>query len=759
MTYRSLAKLAAVAGVIALGFLLPFATLGTANLALVNALVAVSLVVLTGWVGQISLAQAAFVGIGSFTTSLVVRDFGFGFPLTVLVGALVAMVAAAALGLVALRVRGLYLAVATLIFAWMAQGYLFNLPEFVGTGGSSLANTPPLGEEGTIPYLDFTNRRTFYYVLLAAVGASTLAMANLRDSKTGRAFFAVKGSEVAAASLGIDVTRTKLAAFAVSGFLAGLAGSLLMTHESTASVTQFTVERSLLYLSIAVVGGLTSLGGALASGTLFASLEELFFRVEALAGFLLLVSAGLLAGVLLFFPAGLAGIPARVSAVAQRLGAIAFVRRAADTYRSLRQHQADREPGEADDAFEGTSDEPSEPRNGGDATEEDADEARVGDETVVADEASWWDRVPEPLARLSGRLRARFPRLRRRSPRGSAPDALLTSLADEEARLEAARAATEAESAKLVYTPGTAKKLRLPARAKRSPILQASNVTVRFGGLTAVNDFDLEVREGEITALIGPNGAGKTTCFNAISGLNQPTSGQVHLWGHDVSDLPVHARAQLGMGRTFQVLQLFPELSVFENLMVATHLRNPTGFFSHVATTSTAVGWEVAARERVHQVVELMGLEDEADLAVAGLPFGRLRLVELARALVTGSPFVMLDEPASGLDNTETDRFMDLLLWVRQHLGVTMLLIEHDMRVVMGLADYAYVIDRGNKIAEGTTKQIQKNKAVIAAYLGTATTDDDADSGEPGDAQPVAAPGDGKGRSRPARKTKARARR
>ncbi len=741
MRARTLIKAGAVVAVVGAGIAMPFSTLGTVNLALINTLVAVSLVVLTGWVGQISLAQAAFVGIGAFSTAVMVRSFGLAFPLTIAVGAIVAMISAALLGMVALRVRGLYLAVATLIFAWMAQGYLFNLPELAGVGGASTAVTPALGEEGTVPYLDFTERRTFYFVMLAAVGASLLAMANLRDSKTGRSYFAVKGSEIAAASLGINVTRSKLSAFAVSGFLAGLAGSLLMTHESVASAGQFTVERSLFYLSVAVVGGLTSLGGALASGTLFASLEELFFRVDALAGFLLVVSATLLAAVLLFFPAGLAGLPARLSGIAARVVALPPVQR-------LRAAFAGRLPESVDDTDD-TDDPDSSPADA--ETEESASADDEGDTegseepveavAVDADGQGPKDAVARGLAAVRSSLRKALPGSRRDGGGvgPGAPDRLLDTIAEEEDRLAAEAEARAEGPGGLVYVPGQAKKVRLPARAKRAPILAASDITVRFGGLTAVDSFDLEVREGEITALIGPNGAGKTTLFNAVSGLNQPTSGSVELFGEDISTYPVHMRARLGMGRTFQVLQLFPELSVFENLMVATHQRNPTGFFAHLAASSSAVGWETASRARVRQVVELMGLEEEAHRPVAGLPFGRLRLVELARALVTGSPFLMLDEPASGLDNAETDAFMDLLLWVRERLGVTMLLIEHDMRVVMGLADYAYVIDRGNKIAEGTTKHIQKNKAVIAAYLGTATSDDD----DGGDAEVEAAGDDG----------------
>ena len=681
-------------------FYAPFSVLGTANLGLGYAMVAISLVMLTGWVGQISLAQASFVGIGAFVTGVIVRSWGLAFPLTLPVAATVAAASAALLGIVALRVRGLFLAVATLIFAWMAQEYLFNQPWLAGVGGSSNAPIKPLGTEGSFPYLDFSERRTFYFLILAATVASVLGAANLRDSKTGRAWFAVKGSEIAAASLGIPVTRYNLLAFAASGFLAGAAGNLIMTHQQVATSTSFAPNVSLFFLAIAVVGGLNSLGGAVASALLFASLEEVFFRVEALSGFLEIVSAVLLAVVLLFFPGGLAALPPRVRESAHggllgRLGA------------EIRGTLTGRRRGATDD-------------------DDDVEHGQVG-------------RPARVLAALRGRLP------RRAADIGPTPDVLAASLGEPVATAErivadAAQAdAPDAEATKpagLAYVPGTAKRLDLPPREQRPLILSAQHVTVQFGGLTAVDDFSLEVRTGEIVGLIGPNGAGKTTMFNAISGLNEPTSGTVELFGNDISALEVHDRARRGMGRTFQAIQLFPQLTVFDNLLVATHLRNESGMFGHLFATESAVDDERRSRERVRQVVGLLNLEDVADRPVGGLPFGVLRLVEMARALVTGAPFIMLDEPASGLDNAETERFSDLLLWVRQTLGVSLLLIEHDVRMVTSLSDHIYVIDRGKPVADGTSADIQRNPAVIAAYLGRV---EDAHDGDADDATDVTA--------------------
>jgi branched-chain amino acid transport system ATP-binding protein len=180
----------------------------------------------------------------------------------------------------------------------------------------------------------------------------------------------------------------------------------------------------------------------------------------------------------------------------------------------------------------------------------------------------------------------------------------------------------------------------------------------------------------------------------------------------------VHRRAQLGLVRTFQVIQLFSQLTVFDNLMVATHLQNPTGVFSHLIVSAPSLMAEDRARRRVRRVIALLGLEELADRRVGGLPFGVLRLIELARALVTGASVVMLDEPASGLDNAETDRMAELLFFVRQELGVSVLLIEHDVRMVTAVSDYIYVINQGKPLADGPPERVQRDEAVVAAYLG-----------------------------------------
>jgi sulfate-transporting ATPase len=643
----------------------PFSLLGDAVQAALFVIAASSIVLLTGWVGQISLAQAAFVGIGGYGSALLINKFGMPFPLNLVAGALIAALAAAALGVVALRVRGLYLAVATLIFAYMADSYLFSAPWFAGSGGVASVQVDAIGAPGTYPYFDLAERRTFYFVALAVAAGVLFALANLRDSKTGRAFFAIRGSETAAASLGIDVRRYKLLAFALAGGIAGLAGNLQLVSKSSVVSTDFAIGVSLLYLAIAVVGGLQSLEGLVASSIIFAGLNEVFYRVSQLSGYLEVVSALLLAVVLLVYPGGLAQLPAAA--------------------RRLRSSERLRPLGEkltwARAACEGLA-------------------AR----TTAPASAEGRTRVPSATSRRSRLAEPALLPLVTREAAPAPPPPVPPVVA----------ASTEPDLARLGDDAGVPPGL-VPMGV---PVLEARDIRVEFDGLVAVKNASLTVGEGEIVGLIGPNGAGKTTLFNAVSGLVRPTSGSVHLFGEDVTDADVHVRAQRGLGRTFQAIQLFPQLSVYENLLVATHANNASGLFGHVALTRRALRHEAAAEEVVRRVVAAMGLEAVADRTVAGLPFGVLRQVEIARTVVTGAPVVMLDEPASGLDNAETDRLSDLLYGLRDRLGLSLLLIEHDVRMVTEVSDRMYVLVYGEIVASGTPDEVRGDPVVTAAYLG-----------------------------------------
>jgi ABC-type branched-subunit amino acid transport system ATPase component/ABC-type branched-subunit amino acid transport system permease subunit len=562
---------------------LPSYPLFVLSLGLVYAVAVLGVNLVMGYAGLVSLGHAGFAAVGAYVAALLMVKLGLSFWIALPLAGLAAAACGVLLGLPSLKLGPLHVAMVTFGFGWVIVLVAQNWLDL--TNGPNGLNVPPPRAFG----VDLHAPGFHVAVVAVTLGAFLLAR-NLIASVHGRALQAIRESEMAAQAMGVDLGFYKTLAFALGALYAGISGALFAGLSHFVNPDAFHFGVSILYVTMAILGGMGYLAGAAIGGLLMAVLPEV---LRGTGEFKDLLTGALLLLLLIFLPRGLAGL---------------------------------------------------------------------------ADRRGWLAPVQRP--------------------------APATGLAPIRRPLDAAPGGT-------------------PAR-----LLEVDDLTVTFGGLTALRNVSLAVGAGEIVGLIGPNGAGKTTLFNAVTGLYRPSAGTVRVDGRDIGHLAAHERTRLGLARTFQNPELFRELSVLDNVLIGAHTMRWPGLAASVLGAPQTRVAEARERARARELAAFVGLGEWLERRAEGLSFGHQRMLEIARALAAEPRLLLLDEPAAGLTSAEAAFLMDLVRRIRTGFGVSVLLIGHTMRVVMGLSDRIVVLDHGSRIAEGTPAEVRSDENVIRAYLG-----------------------------------------
>lgn len=558
---------------------------------IILAVVSLSLVVVTGYAGQVSLAQLTLAGAAGFVLAGLTTNLSVPFPIAPILAALAATVIGVAFGIPAIRVRGLSVAVVTLALAVSLESIWFrNNDVNGGTGGARIVTPSLFGLDLGVGRGAEFPRLAFCFLCLGVLVGVGIGVAKLRTSALGSAMLAVRANERAAAAAGVDVVRVKLTAFAIGSFIAGLGGALLAYKQGSVTYASYTAIAGLGLFATAYLAGITSVSGGILAGALGAG-GIVFLGIEN--GLESHLDIGLYYEVA-------TGILLVLTVILNPEGIVGPAHRAVERLR-LRRAGPIPEP-----------------------------------ETVD---------VGSPVAGTSA-----------------------------------------------VAGPPTGS----------GPALVASNVAVRFGGVVAVDDVSFEVGRGHIFGVIGPNGAGKTTLLDAISGFNDG-GGSLEVDGDRFDRLAPHERVRRGLGRTFQAIELYDDLSVAENVMVGLSAGRRRG----VDAT------------HMDEVFAVLGLHDVRDRPAGELSQGQRQLVSVARAMVGAPTVLLLDEPAGGLDSNESRWLGDRLCALRDS-GTTIVLVDHDMGLVLGVCDEICVLDFGRVIAQGPPEVVRSEPRVVEAYLGSA---------------------------------------
>lgn len=598
-------------------------TFYTVGLTQVVMLLSLGLLVRTS--GQVSLCHSAFAAIGAVAFSQLAVDHGIPWLLALLLGGLIVVPVGALLALPAIRLSGLFLALATLGFGIMVER-LFYSQNFMFT---------PIETGRIMPKPSFAESDTaYYYVVLTFVAVVSVLMVAVHRARLGRVLRGMSESPTAMSTLGQSTNVTRLIVFCISAFLAGIAGILYGSAVTSAATTDshYSSFNSVILLATLALAPFGEPWYALFAGIVavipgYLPGENTTYVMNALFGFFAITVA---------MQGGTPPMPERLRAALERFG---------------QPHTA-----------------------------------------------------PEP------------------SPDGGTPAADVPTPEDAPTPAEAptpAPAPAEAPATAKAAAAAAARTPVVPAQADGTAAtggLRVENLTVRFGGLVAVRDLALQAAPGRITGLIGPNGAGKTTTFNACTGLNRPSSGRIYLGGRDISHSGQAARGRAGIGRTFQLIELCESLTVAENVALGREcgLAGANVIRQLVATPAE---WR-ETRAAATSAMDLCGITHLAERQVGELSTGQRRLVELARCLAGPFTMLLLDEPSSGLDRTETEAFARVIERVVAERGVGVLIVEHDMALVMKICQYIYVLDFGELLFEGGGAEVRASEKVRTAYLG-----------------------------------------